>query len=55
MTQRLGRSTKPRLRGLAIAVLTDEQWAALAPMVEACGPHAKVPPSELRCTVEAIL
>ena len=36
-------------------VLTDEQWAALEPLVEACRPHAKVPPSNLRRTVEAIL
>jgi transposase len=36
-------------------VLTDEQWAGLAPLVEACRPHAKVPPSNLRRTVEAIV
>src|SRR3954470_1740246 len=36
-------------------VLTDEQWAVLEPLVEACRPHAKVPPSDLRRTVEAIL
>jgi transposase len=36
-------------------VLTDEQWAVLEPLVEACRPHAKVPPSHLRRTVEAIL
>ena len=36
-------------------VLTDEQWAVLAPLVEACRPHAKVPPSNLRRTVEGII
>ena len=38
-----------------MAVLTDEQWAVLGPLVEACRPHAKVPPSDLRRTVDAIL
>jgi transposase len=38
-----------------MAVLTDEQWAALEPMVEACRPHAKVPPFDMRRTMEAIL
>jgi transposase len=33
----------------------DAQWAVLEPMVEACRPHAKVPPSHLRRTVEAII
>jgi transposase len=36
-------------------VLTDAQWTGLEPLVEACRPHAKVPPSHLRRTVEAIL
>ena len=36
-------------------VLTEAQWAVLAPLVEACRPHAKVPPSNLRRTVEAIV
>ena len=36
-------------------VLTDAQWAVLEPLVEACRPHAKVPPSNLRRTVEAIV
>jgi len=36
-------------------VLTDERWAALEPLVEACRPRAKVPPSNLRRTVEAII
>jgi transposase len=38
-----------------VVVLTDAQWAMLEPLVEACRPHAKVPPSDLRRTVEAIL
>jgi transposase len=38
-----------------VAVLTDEQWAVLEPLVEACRPHAKEPPSGLRRTVEAIV
>ena len=38
-----------------MVVLTDAQWAVLAPLVEACRPHAKVPPSDLRRTVEAII
>jgi transposase len=36
-------------------VLTDEQWAALAPLVEACRPKGKTPPKDLRKTVEAIV
>ena len=36
-------------------MLTDEQWAVLEPLVEACRPHARVPPSNLRRTVSAIL
>ena len=36
-------------------VLTDAQWTVLEPLVEACRPHAKVPPSHLRRTMEAIL
>ena len=36
-------------------VLTDGQWAVLEPLVEACRPHAKVPPSNLRRTVSAIV
>lgn len=38
-----------------MTVLTDAQWATLGLLVEACRPHAKVPPSDLRRTVEAIL
>ena len=36
-------------------MLTDEQWAVLEPLVEACRPAAKVPPSHLRRTISAIL
>jgi len=36
-------------------VLTDEQWAVLGPLVEACRPPAKVPPREWRRTISAIL
>ena len=36
-------------------VLTDAQWAALAPLVEAVRPHGKTEPQDLRRTVEAIL
>src|SRR5918997_2608288 len=38
-----------------MVVLMDAQWAVLGPLVEACRPHAKVPPSDLRRTVSAIL
>jgi hypothetical protein len=37
-----------------MAVLTGAQWAALEPLVEARRPYAKVPPSDLRRTVEAV-
>ena len=36
-------------------MLTDAQWVVLEPLVESCRPHAKVPPSNLRRTVSAIL
>ena len=36
-------------------MLTDAQWMMLEPLVEACRPHAKVPPSHLRRTMSAIL
>jgi transposase len=39
----------------AAVVLTDEQWAVLELLVEACRPHAKVPPSNLRRTISAII
>ena len=35
--------------------LTDAQWAVLAPLIEQCRPHAKVPPRQLRRTIGAIL
>jgi transposase len=38
-----------------MVVLMDAQWAVLEPLIEACRPHAKVPPSDLRRTVEAII
>ncbi|WP_343898275.1 IS5 family transposase [Craurococcus roseus] len=34
--------------------MTDEEWAVLEPLVEACRPRAKVPPSNLRRTTSAI-
>lgn len=36
-------------------MLSDAQWAVLGPLVEACRPHSKVPPSNLRRTISAIL
>ena len=36
-------------------VFSDAEWAVLGPLVEACRPHAKVPPSNLRRTMEAIV
>src|SRR3712207_6480069 len=36
-------------------MLSDAQWAVLEPLIEACRPHAKVPPSNLRRTISAIL
>ena len=36
-------------------MLTDQQWAMMEPLVEACRPPARVPPSNLRRTVSAIL
>ena len=36
-------------------MLSDAQWAVLEPLVEACRPHAKVPPAHLRRTIGAIL
>ena len=35
--------------------LTDAQWAVLAPLIEQCRPHAKVPPRHLRRTISAIV
>jgi transposase len=36
-------------------MLTDAQWAVLEPLVETCRPRAKVPPSNPRRTIGAIL
>ena len=36
-------------------VLTDERWAALEPLIEACRPKGKTPPRDPRRTVEAIV
>ena len=36
-------------------MLTNERWAVLAPLMEACRPPAKVPPSNLRRRISAIL
>lgn len=36
-------------------MLVDARWAALEPLVEACRPKGKTPPSNLRRTVEAIV
>ena len=36
-------------------MLTDKRWAVLEPLIEACRPHAKVPPRHLRRTMAAIL
>ena len=36
-------------------VLTDEQWAVLAPLIEEARPRGKTPPHDLRRTIEAIL
>jgi transposase len=35
--------------------LTDARWRMLKPLIEQCRPHAKVPPSNLRRTISAIL
>ncbi len=36
-------------------MITDQQWAALRTLIDACRPHAKVPSPHLRHTIEAIL
>lgn len=35
--------------------MTEEQWAALAPLIEEARPKGKVPPRDLRRTIEAIV
>ena len=36
-------------------MLSQAHWVVLEPLVEACRPHSKVPPSNLRRTLSAIL
>jgi hypothetical protein len=36
-------------------MLTDAQWVALEPLIEACRPKGKTPPRDLRRTISAIL
>ena len=36
-------------------VLTDAQWAALAPLIEQCRPRGRTPRHDLRRTIEAIV
>lgn len=36
-------------------MLSDLQWANLAPLIEAVRPKGKTPPQELRRTIEAVL
>ena len=36
-------------------VLTDGQWAVLAPLIEACRPHHETQHHDLRRTIEVIL
>jgi transposase len=36
-------------------VLTDERWAALAPLLKACRAKGKTPPRDLRRTIGAIV
>ena len=38
-----------------MAVLSDEAWAVLEPMIEACRPKGKVRPRDLRRTIEAVI
>lgn len=38
-----------------MAVLSDEAWGVLEPMIEACWPKGKVPPRDLRRTIEAVI
>ena len=38
-----------------LVVLTDVQWAALEPLIEACRPHGKTQHHDLRRTIEAII
>jgi transposase len=36
-------------------MLSDDQWALLEPLIEACRPKGKTPPQDLRRTLSAIL
>lgn len=36
-------------------MMTDEQWAVLAPLIQICRPHTKRPSPHLRRTMSAIL
>jgi transposase len=38
-----------------MAVLTEEQWAVLAPLIEECRPKGKTQHHDLRRTIEAIV
>ncbi len=38
-----------------LVVLTDAQWAALEPLIEACRPRGKTQHHDLRRTIEAII
>src|SRR4051794_3108968 len=38
-----------------LVVLTEAQWAALEPLIEACRPRGKTPHHDLRRTIEAII
>ena len=38
-----------------MVVLTEEQWAALEPLLEGCRPKGKTPLKHLRRTIEAII
>jgi transposase len=46
----LGMAEQERMK-----VLTDAQWDQLAPLIEACRPHGKTKPQDLRRTIEAII
>jgi transposase len=38
-----------------LVVVSDEEWAVLEPLIEACRPRGKTQPVDLRQTVEAII
>jgi transposase len=44
-----------RMGEVMTSVLTDGQWAVLAPLIEACRPHHKTQHHDLRRTIEAII